>query len=103
MAGVANIHTDVFNLWCRIVCHLRFSFFSACRTIDSSKNPFMRAEHASQRFFCTIAFAAQYADDRLTAASGQVDGVPFTISISRGSARYSAYGWRKIHASTLWG
>jgi hypothetical protein len=28
----------------------------------------MRAQHANQRLFRTITFAAQYADDRLTAA-----------------------------------
>src|SRR5260370_22282366 len=68
MAGVADVRADMGDFGRRIVCHLRFSFFSACRTINSSKNPFMRAQHANQRLFRTITFAAQYADDRLTSA-----------------------------------
>ena len=68
MACVANIHADVRDLGGRIICHLRFSFFSARRTINSSKSPFMSAEHANQRLFRTVAFAPQYADGRLAAA-----------------------------------
>jgi hypothetical protein len=48
MACVANVHSDVSDLRRGIVRHLRFSLLSARRTIDSSKSPFMSAEHANQ-------------------------------------------------------
>ena len=82
--GVADVHADVRDLRRRIICHLRFSFFSACRIVDSSKAPFMGAEHANQRFLCTVAFAPQYADDGLTAAErtrrrGSIYNRPFAV------------------------
>src|ERR1700685_1162799 len=68
MARVADVHADVRDFRRRIKCHLRFSLFSARWAINPSKSPFVRAEHANQRLFPTVAFTPQYADDRLAAA-----------------------------------
>src|SRR5580698_10526750 len=68
MASVADVDADVRDLGRGIISHLRFSLFSAGRTIDSSEKPFVGAEHANQRLFCAIAFTAQYADGRLASA-----------------------------------
>src|ERR1700683_3566991 len=68
MAGVADVYADVRDFRRRIKRHLRLSLFSARWAINPSKSPFVRAEHANQRLFPTVAFAPQYADDRLAAA-----------------------------------
>src|SRR5271154_1749905 len=70
MAGVADVDANVCDLGRGIICHLRFSFFSARRTINSSKSPFVSAEHANQRLFRAVTFAPQYANGRLAAAKG---------------------------------
>jgi len=68
MACVADIYADMRDLRRGVVCHLRFSLFSTRRTINSSEKPLVRTKHANQRLFRTVAFGAQYADGRLSAA-----------------------------------
>ena len=54
VAGVANVHADVADFRRGLKCHLRLSFFSARRTINSSKSPLVRAEHTDQRLFRAV-------------------------------------------------
>src|ERR1700678_905325 len=68
MAGGADIPANGRNFPRPIASHLRFPVFAAGRTIDSAKSPFMRTEHANQRLFGTITFAAQHSHDRSATA-----------------------------------
>src|ERR1700678_1331838 len=68
MARVADVHADVRDFRRRIKCHLLFSLFSSLWAINPSKSPFVRAVHANQILFPTVAFTPQYADNRLAAA-----------------------------------
>src|ERR1700722_7299416 len=54
MARIADVNAYMSDLGSRVISHLRLSFFSAGGTVDSSKIPFVSAEHANQRFLCAV-------------------------------------------------
>lgn len=68
VAGVANVDAHVRNFRRGIISHLGLTLLPARGTINSTERPFVRAEHANQKFLRTIAFAAQHRDDGPAAA-----------------------------------
>src|ERR1700733_9151056 len=68
MARVADVHADMRDFRGRIERHLRLSFLTPPRAVNSPEGPFVRAKHANQRLFCAISFGPQYADDGPAAA-----------------------------------